>query len=468
MKVIHVSAECYPMAKVGGLADVVGSLPKYQEKLNTSSNVIMPFYDNKFTKEHEFKVVFKSSIILGEKKYSYRILTLKKSTLGFDLFMVDIPTLLFKEYVYSEDDTLRFLAFSIAVLDWFSQRNVTFDLVHCHDHQTGLIPFMMSYCPQFASLSKIPTVITIHNAQYQGWFSHDLTNLIPSFDKKHRGLLDWDGVVNPLATAIKCAWRVTTVSSSYMKELMLRANGLEALLTHEHAKCQGILNGIDFDVWSPETDDFLKKTYKNTDVQSGRKSNKKWLCEKFNLDPQQPLFAFIGRLVGEKGADLLPLVFEKILKEEDCSVLVLGSGNKNIEGQLQELKERFKGAYNAFIGYDESLSHMIYGGADFLLMPSRVEPCGLNQLYALRYGCIPIVRSIGGLKDTVVDIATKNGVGICHENVSTNEICNAIKRGKHLYKDQETFRKIRKQGMNLNHSWEASANSYIQLYKSLT
>lgn len=467
MDIVHVSAECYPVAKVGGLADVVGALPKYQNSSQISSQVIMPFYDNRFTKENTFSSVFDAEIKLGDTTYEYRILKLKEKPLDFDIFFVDVPELLFKEFVYSYDDTERFLAFQIAVLDWFLTFDKYPDIIHCHDHHTGLIPFMLQESNKYAAFRKIPNIITIHNAQYQGWFSHDKVNLIPAFNFNNVGLLDWGGSINPLAAAIKCAWRVTTVSPSYMEELKMNANGLESLLSHESAKAIGILNGIDSNVWNPETDHFIIKTFNSKTIISGKKANKKHLCEAFNLDFEKPLFAFIGRLVGEKGSDLFPEAFKNALEKDNASILLLGSGHNDVEKELEVLKEAYKGTYNAFIGYDEALSHIIYAGADFLLMPSRVEPCGLNQMYALRYGTIPVVRSIGGLKDTVIDISEENGFGICHENVTVSDITTAIDRGVNLYKDQPTFKRIRKHIMSIDHSWDASAREYINLYKSI-
>ena len=466
MKIIHLSAECYPIAKVGGLADVVGALPKYQSSDEITSEVIMPFYDTKFTQEHNFTSIYKASLKLGVDSHNFEVLTLDNNTLGFDIYFIKIPNLLTVDYVYSFDDTNRFLAFQIAALDWMLSWKEKPTLVHCHDHHTGLTPFMMTQCFNYESLKFIPTVLTIHNAQYQGWCSHDKIDLIPRFDKSNTGLLDWDGQINPLAAAIKCAWAVTTVSPSYMEELKETANGLESLLTHESAKCVGILNGIDTDVWNPETDSYIVKNFKKSTVISGRRANKKWLCKEFNLDPTKPLFAFIGRLVGEKGAELLPTVFEKALANKNISVLLLGSGNKETENDLIALKEKHIGAYNAFIGYDERLSHIIYAGADFLLMPSRVEPCGLNQLYSLRYGLIPIVRKIGGLKDTIIDVEN-DGFGFTHNDVVVDQIVESMERAIKLYTDSKEFTKKRKYIMEIDHSWDASASAYIKLYQTL-
>ena len=465
MTVFHVSAECYPIAKVGGLADVVGSLPKYQTKLGLTSKVIMPFYNNTFTQQHEFKTLYSDTLWMGY-AIDYRILTLEDNSLGYELYLVDIPHLLFKDYVYSSNDTDRFLAFQIAVLDWMLQMPAPPDVVHCHDHHTGLIPFMMSQSHKYAPMRNTPSVVTIHNAQYQGWFSHDKVGLIPEFNFYNVGLLDWNHTINPLAAAIKCAWRVTTVSPNYMEELKQRANGLESLLQYESGKCVGILNGIDTSVWNPKSDDYLVKNYNLSSIVSGKKANKDWLCEQFDLDPSLPLFVFIGRLVGEKGADLFPYIFDVTLRNLPVSILMLGSGDKGVEHRLEQLKPAYKGKYNTYIGYNEKLSHIMYAGADFLLMPSRVEPCGLNQMYALKYGTVPIVNAVGGLKDTVVDIA-EGGFGVRHYGLSVEQVVEAIHRALYFYNDTDNFKKNRKAIMQIDHSWDASAEAYNTLYSSL-
>ena len=466
MKIVHISAECYPIAKVGGLADVVGALPKYQNKGEITSQVIMPFYNNKFTQEHQFNCIYEGKVNFESQSFDFKILTLKNADLGFDLFLVDIPNLLFTEYVYSENDTERFMAFQIAALDWILDNKILPDIIHCHDHHTGLIPFMMSHSNKYKNLKQIPSVFTIHNAQYQGWFSHEKKDIIPTFPASHIGLLDWDNCINPLATAIKCSWRVTTVSPSYMEELKLKANGLESLINSESQKCNGILNGIDNKVWDPETDHMITATYGISNCDSGKKTSKDELCEKFGLDPERPLFVFIGRLVEEKGADLFYEVFDLALKKLDISILLLGSGNKTVEEQLVKLIKKYPNKYNAFIGYDETLSHKMYAGADYLLMPSRVEPCGLNQMYSLRYGTIPIVNKIGGLKDTVLDIS-EGGFGFTHTENSVKGIFNSIERATEFYNFSSKFKQTRKTIMKIDHSWDESAQQYINLYKSL-
>jgi starch synthase len=248
-----------------------------------------------------------------------------------------------------------------------------------------------------------------------------------------------------------------------MEELKLKANGLENLLHHESAKCLGILNGIDWNVWNPETDEKLIKNYTTSSVISGKKIHKKWLCEEFHLDIKKPLFIFIGRLVGEKGADLFPEIFKQALAGNNISILLLGAGHKEIENELIEIpKENF----NTFIGYDEKLAHTMYAGADFLLMPSRVEPCGLNQMYSLCYGTVPIVNAIGGLKDTVIDIEKAGGFGIVHNGVTVEKVTAAIVKATKYYRRKE-FNKNLKIIMEIDHSWNNSAKEYVHLYKSL-
>jgi starch synthase len=466
MAIIHVAAECFPMAKVGGLADVVGALPKFQNETNKKAQVVMPFYNLSFNQKNKFEVIFEDTVSLNHNNYNFKIRKLEKEKESF-IYFVDIPELLFTEYVYSSDDTLRFLAFQIAVLQWIVSWETKPEIIHVHDHHTGLIPFMMTQSFEFESLKNIPTVFTIHNAQYQGWFAHDKISLIPKFDSSKVGLLDWNAEINPMAAAIKCAWRVTTVSPTYMEELKKNANGLENLLRDESKKCYGILNGIDLEVWNPEKDAYLVKKYKKTAIASGKKGNKNWLCKEFGLDESKPLIGFIGRFVHDKGCDLFAEVFKKYLNELDISILVLGSGDSQIQGDLTALNADFQDKYRYVMGYNEALSHIIYAGADFLLMPSRIEPCGLNQMYALRYGTVPIVNSVGGLKDTVIDYRQNNGFGICMNQCTVEEIKKALLAAIKLYDNKVIFKKIRTQIMTIDHSWSVSAQEYEQLYQKL-
>ncbi|ASZ12422.1 glycogen synthase [Chitinophaga pendula] len=470
MEILHVSAECYPIAKVGGLGDVVGALPKYQYQEGAIAKVVMPAYKTRYFETHEFDIVHQAGMWMGHDWYHFNIWKEQENTLGFDLYLVDIPGLLDKEGVYGHfNDTERFLAFQIAVLDWVNEWQHQPDVIHCHDHQTGLIPFLLSYGYKYQRLQSVASVITIHNAQYQGQFGWDKLYLLPGFDLWKSGMLDWNGAINPLAAAIKCAWKVTTVSPSYMEELYTAANGLESLLSAERGKAVGILNGIDSKIWDPGTDPMIPVHYSLKNFEQGKLENKLRLCETFGFNPQLPLISFIGRLVGEKGADLLPEIIGRSLYEQRhrLNFLVLGSGDQQTEWALQQTRYYNKEHFNVQIGYNEALSHQIYAGSDFLLMPSRVEPCGLNQLYALRYGTIPMVRSVGGLKDTVIDFGDEDGTGIRFVHASVPDACHAVSRALELYQDPEQLQGIRRYAMGLDHSWDVSAAQYLALYRSM-
>lgn len=326
----------------------------------------------------------------------------------------------------------------------------------------------MLYVYKYESLKNTPTVMTIHSGLYQGVFGFDKLYYLPEFDLVHFTILEWGGAINSLAAGIKCAWFVTTVSPNYLNEINNSSNGLESLFKSVRNKSKGILNGIDIKVWNPNTDKFIAANYSVKDIAEGKQANKEKLCSLFDLDPTKPLFSFIGRLLYEKGADLLPEAISLVMTENNklINVLVLGSGNETIENELNELLIDNKGNYNAFIGYNEELSHLIYAGSDFLLMPSRVEPCGLNQMYAFRYGTIPIVRRTGGLKDTVIDIGDNgNGNGICHDQAIVEDISFSIARAKELYEDKRKLNAIRKIGMDMDHSWSSVCKEYIEVYQ---
>lgn len=469
MKVIHLSAECYPVAKVGGLGDVVGALPKYQVQEGIEAIVVLPFYDRKFTREKSFEILFSSSTNLGERVLDYQILKENTDELGFQLILVKIPGLLDREEVYCyPDENEQFIAYQLVVLDWIIKRNVQPDILHCHDHHSGLVPYLVKYSRRFNSLKDIPTVCTIHNGQYQGWMSWSDFHYIPEPEEEFNGMLEWNGCINKLAASVKCSWVYTTVSPGYLEELKYNSNGLEFLFEIEKGKGVGILNGIDPDIWNPETDKMIVSNYKTSSATRGKQSNKKFICQQFGLDTNKPLFSFIGRLVHEKGVDKLLEAVKDILSQEnpDVNFLILGSGEKYLEDELVYIKENYPNI-NVFIGYNEELSHKIYAGADFILMPSRVEPCGLNQLYALKYGTVPIVRSTGGLKDSIKDIKEKNGYGLRFENCEKWDIIHAIDRAKELYQDNKQFKNIRKVMMELDFSWNKAAQQYIHLYKRL-
>jgi starch synthase len=469
MEIVHLSAECYPVAKAGGLGDVVGALPKYQCKAGHIAKVVMPMYRTPFLYNHEWSVDFKGHANLGNWYFDFTVIKEKHNTLGYDLYLIDINGLLDRQKIYGyDDDTERFTAFQIAALTWLKSWEHRPNVVHCHDYHTGLTPFIMRYAYDFQVLSGIKTIFTIHNAQYQGWMTWDKSRYIPRWDLWKRGMLEWANNINPLASAVKCCDRVTTVSQSYLEELKFQSNGLEKLFEYERGKCVGILNGIDNEVWNPATDNYLQHHFSITSVTKGKEKNKELLCHRFGFDLQKPLIVFIGRLVGEKAAELLPDAIAGAIYQfgHTASYLILGSGEHQVEGRLTDMLMPFSGTYNAVIGYDEKLSHLMYAGADFLLMPSRVEPCGLNQMYAMRYGTVPMVRSTGGLKDTVVDMGETEGFGIRFDQATAGDIIYSIGRAIQVYRDKNFLLLMRERMMQIDHSWENTVQQYDQVYQS--
>ncbi|WP_207494193.1 glycogen synthase [Aridibaculum aurantiacum] len=470
MEIIHISAECYPVAKAGGLGDVVGALPKYQQKLGHIAKVVMPMYRTKFLEQNEWEVDGTGSAYLGDWNFQYTIIREKTNKLGFNLYLVDIHGLLDREKIYGyDDDPQRFIAFQIAVLDWLKQWHHLPDIIHCHDYHAGFVPFMLKYCIGYRSLSNIRSVITIHNAQYQGWLGWDKSHFIPEWDPWKSGMLDWNDTINPLASAIKCADKITTVSWSYLEELRYSANGLENLFEYEKGKSVGILNGIDADVWDPATDSYITNRFSVAGVTRGKAANKKVLCKEYGLDSKLPLVVFIGRLVGEKAADILAdsILAALYALQGNMCFLVLGSGDPHVEWQLTTITDRFADRYNVVIGYNEQLSHQMYAGADFLLMPSRVEPCGLNQMYAMRYGTVPVVRSTGGLRDTVIDMGDEGGYGIRFNHASVDDVRYSLERAAEVYADKKKMSAMRKTMMQVDNSWDRSAQQYMEVYESL-
>ncbi len=476
MKIIHLSAECYPVAKVGGLADVVGALPKYLKQQQVDASVVMPKYGNEWVQEHSFETVFESAVPLGDWQFEFRIQREKKDSLGFPLYVVDIPDRFDRPGIYADpwsgygyaDDFERFASFQIAVLDWINRMQAKPDLIHCHDHHTGLTPFMLTQSYRYQDIKHIPTVFTVHNGEYHGVYNRDNVYMLPQFDEHNIGLVDWDGDLNCLAAGLKTCWQITTVSQSYMRELTHESSGLESLFQNEIQKSRGIINGIDTKVWDPDTDPMIAHHYNKQKTAAGKQKNKEVLCEQFGLDPQHPTISYIGRLAYEKGADLLPSLFRSFLESpQSVNFVVLGTGDRELHHQFQAMSDRFVGYFDATLDYNEPLAHQIYAGSDFMIMPSRVEPCGLNQMYSMRYGTVPIVRNIGGLKDTVIDIGEEDGYGITFYDFSFNAASEAVQRAVNLYHDGRKMAGIRKRIMHLDFSWNASAKEYIKMYEQL-
>ena len=458
------------------MGDVVGALPKYLSAAGVPTGVIIPKYRLKWFNEHQFHTVYKGAVRLHNYYVPFTIEQESANSLGFPFFVADIPGKFDRPGIYIgpgghsyADDVERYLSFQQAVLQWMLNSPGRPRLLHCHDHHAGLIPFMIKHCPEYRGLSWMPTVFTIHNGAYHGAFGWDKMYLLPSFEAEARGLLDWSGNINPLATAVKCAGRVTTVSPSYLKELQQNAGGMESLLQHEQHKCLGIINGIDSQVWDPATDSYLGAPL-GEDVAAFKKANKQLLAQHFRLNPNLPLVSFVGRLVGQKGADLIPDLIHRVMHSDDnLSFAILGTGEPGLESAFNQLNQQYPGRFSATLEYNEGLAHLIYAGSDFLFMPSRIEPCGLNQMYAMGYGTIPIVRSVGGLKNTVPDIGEPNntGRGIRFNQFTLDDGQLALHRAVQLFHNPPILEQIRERIMQLDFSWEKPAAEYIEIYKEM-
>lgn len=466
MEIFHLAAECYPVAKVGGLADVVGALPKYQNSSENQLRVVIPRYDTSFNKDNNFECVHWGKVKLGNFNFPFSVLKETSDQLGFELYVIEIEELFNRPNIYNyRDDIERFLSFQIATLDWIIGRNNMPDIIHCHDHHTGLVAFMIKYCPKYKRLQKVPTLITIHNSLYQGIFSFHKLYYLPEFDLIHLSELEWGNCINSLAAALKCADAVCTVSPNYLNEINYSGYGLEGLYQRVRSKSKGILNGIDIEIWNPENDRMLVCRYTANTLDEGKAVNKKEICSQFGMQDTNVLISYIGRLYPEKGADLLAKAIMKafVTLTEDINILILGYGDIEIENQLKQLRSTYSGRFNVHIGYNEELAHRVYAASDFVLIPSRVEPCGLIQLYAMRYGAIPIARRTGGLKDTVIDFEDR-GNGICFDRESDEDICQALQRAVDLNKDKERIKELRIKGMHSVHSWTNASKEYIELY----
>lgn len=476
MHITHLSAECYPAAKAGGLGDVVGALPKYLNNLGESCEVILPKYKTTWLESQEYEHIWESDARLGNEYFAFRILKVVDDPLGFPLYVVDVPGRLDRPGVYIDpwsghgywDEFERFLSFQIGALEWILHRKEKPDIIHCHDHHTGLVPFMVSNCFRYNSLAEIPSIITVHNAEYHGQHDLDRYHMLPDFDHSKLGLLDWDGRLNSLGSALKCAWKISTVSQSYMDELSTNSNGLELLFAQEKAKSIGIVNGMDAEVWDPATDPLLDIKYTKRGVKSGKRKNKEKICAQFGLNPDVPTIAFIGRLVREKGADLLPDLISKFMHStREVNFVLLGTGDPGLHEIFTRMENDHVGYFDATLEYNEKLAHEIYAGADFILMPSRVEPCGLNQMYSMRYGTVPIVRAVGGLKDTIIDLEEEGGYGIQFQNFNLHEAERAINRAIDLFADSKKHAEVVRKIVGLDFSWDKSAKEYINLYNHL-
>jgi len=476
-EVLHVSSECYPAAKAGGMGDVLGALPAYLPEHGINASVIIPKYKTQWFLNQKFKTLTTGTFSCGNQKQKFTVQQLDSSDQAFPLYCIDLPGLFDRDSIYLaedghgfKDEPKRNIAFQTAILEWLKDSPSKFDLLHVHDHMTGLIPFFLKYSPRYTKLKGIPSVLSIHNGAYRGEFVwEEVKSFLPAYDEQHGGVMDWDGKLNSLATALKCTWAVNTVSPSYMLELVKDSDTLTPLYESELHKCLGILNGIDADLWDPTKDQFLDHHLHGSRAQDWKKfksANKAFLLEKFKLKSRRPLIGFIGRFANQKGADLLMKAIDKSINQNlKFDAVILGSGDSNLEEEALRLMKENPGTVGAEIAYNEKLARQIYAGCDFLIMPSRFEPCGLNQLYAMRYGTIPIVSHVGGLKDTVIDI-TKDGQGLVIKELNEKGLVDAISRSIDLYRNKKALSKLIGQITKLDYSWSNSAKDYAKLYFS--
>ncbi|MCB0659001.1 MAG: glycogen synthase [Saprospiraceae bacterium] len=472
MHVLHVSAECYPAAKTGGLGDVVGALPKYLNDAGVDASVIIPKYSLKWFAEQEWEILFTGQVRMHIWGVPYQVQRLVNGDLGFQLYVVHIPGKFDRAGVYSDqngyfgDSFERWICFQQAVLQWILLTQLPITHIHCHDHHTGLIPFMMRYCSIYQDLQGMPSFLTIHNGGYQGRYSWSNNYLLPYYDPYAAGMLDWENSINMLGSAIKCCWAFNTVSPSYLEEMKTSSLGLEGLLNLEWMKGSGIVNGIDTEVWDPRTDPMIGVHLKDDDFLSYKRGNKAILCERFGLDPGLPILTFIGRMVHQKGVDVLSDAIWSIVQHtKQIQFVILGSGEAIYEDPYKSLAHHHGDQVKTIIQYNEALSHQLYAGSDFLLMPSREEPCGLNQLYSMRYGTIPMVRRTGGLQDTVIDVDDWQGTGICFDQLTTGDLIHSFYRAMRLYQHKSRLYSIMQEAMTRDHSWERVAQDYIAWYK---
>lgn len=475
MNVLSVASEVYPLVKTGGLADVAGALPLALESLGIKTKTLMPGYPAVLQKLENPVERLAIPDLLGE---TARILS--ATCEGLDLLVLDCPALYDRSggpYLDATgndypDNWKRFAALSFAgaeiaagVLDDFKP-----DLVHAHDWQAALTPVYMRYGRAHA----VPSILTIHNIAFQGQFGFSIfagLNL-PQHAFSMDGV-EYYGDIGYLKGGLQSAWAVTTVSPSYAGEILMPSfgMGLEGVIAAREQSLHGIVNGIDDQTWDPATDNLIAAPYSAANLRP-RAQNRAALCKHFQLDEDEgPIFCIISRLTWQKGMDLLPDVVDDIVSHGG-KLAILGSGDSALEGAMLSAATRHRGRIGITIGYNEALSHLMQAGADAILVPSRFEPCGLTQLYALRYGCVPVVARTGGLADTVIDanhaaLQAKCATGIQFSPINADGLRQALHRTFRLFADKKLWTQIQKQGMKADVSWMRSAARYAELYSSL-
>jgi len=475
-KILFVTSEAHPLIKTGGLADVCGSLPKALAELSQDIKLIIPNYQSLKITEN---VRFLCSIRVDNRNIN--ILETRMPDSHVVVWLVDYPVYYnYPGNPYVDENgnpwpinAERFALFCRIAVEAAMNRvhqNWKPDIVHCNDWQTGLVPALLTL-----EQDRPSTVFTIHNMAYQGLFPGRTAAALNLPGKLwHPAGLEFHEMLSFIKGGLVYADYITTVSPTYALEIQTPefGYGLEGLLEHRKESLGGIINGIDMDQWDPETDPYITHHFAAATLNK-KLLNKSELQRRFALpvNDKVPLFGLIGRLVEQKGIDLLLECLPE-MATMDMQFVLLGSGNKDFEKQLQNFADLYPDKIAITIGYDESLAHLIEAGADVFLMPSRFEPCGLNQMYSQRYGTVPIVRKTGGLADTVVDtlpetLAMQTASGIIFNEANSSSLLEAIKRAMILYSLPDAWKKIQTNAMKKDFSWQRSAEQYLALYENL-
>ena len=471
------SSEIAPFAKTGGLADVVGTLSIALEKCGHEVSLIMPAYrcvlKGPFTLE---ETGMQFAVPIGKQTPGASIL---KTRLGrnISVYLVRADRYFDRDSLYGttqgdfSDNAERFVFFSRAALEIL--RNDPVEIVHCHDWQTALgVVFLKTQGPRYPEIVSAKALVTAHNLGFQGIFPESdwpLLNLDRSYFNPP--YLEFYGNINFLKGALVFADKITTVSPSYAQEIMSMEQGfgLEGVVRQRAADVKGILNGVDYSEWNPETDPFLATRYSLDDL-SGKQSCKKRLQETMGLSvqPRVPLLGMISRLTSQKGFDLVQKVFDHLM-ERQLQMVILGSGELRYENFFTSAARQFPEKMAARFGFDNALAHQIEAGADMFLMPSLYEPCGLNQMFSQKYGTIPIVRAIGGLKDTVLDYDRyrKSGTGFVFHPYEPQALLETIERALRVFANRRAWTALCRRAMSMDFSWDRSAQAYSRIYEQL-
>lgn len=469
MKVLFAASEAYPFAMSGGLADVAGALPKALRSRFVGCRVVLPLYGT-VSEEMRSKMKFITHITVPVAWRRQYCGIFEAHVDGVIYYLLDNQYYFKRDTLYGHyDDAERFAFFSRAVLEIIPHIDFVPDVIHCNDWQTAMVPVYKDRYYHDGIYENIKTVFTIHNIQYQGKYGYDLMKDVLGIGDDSAHIIEYEGCVNLMKGGIECADRVTTVSRTYAEEILTPwySHGLDDILSLRSFKLSGIVNGIDTDVYNPETDPLIYKGFSADDI-AGKSVNKAELQKEMELPqkPDVPVIGIVSRLVGHKGFDLVKAVFEDMLKA-DVQFAILGSGEWEYETFFYDMKQKYPDKVGLKLGFVPQLAHRIYAGADIFLMPSKSEPCGLAQMVALRYGTIPIVRETGGLKDTIQDSGDGQGNGFTFVTYNAHDMLEAVWRALAGYSDAEGWNTLVLRAMNCDNSWKRSAGEYLKIYKEI-